>query len=92
MSNMRARPKPAGRYKLVLVEWDDSARPIADWQWVDDYVVPEVVRCLSIGWLITKTKTALALAPNLGDVQHPRQQASGIIRIPLASVLRITNL
>lgn len=87
--------KPSRRcpapYPLVLVEWEDSARPIADWQWADDYVLPEIVRCVSVGYLIADTKTAVALAPNLGDVGHPRVQMSGIIRIPRSAVVRISE-
>lgn len=52
----------------MLVDWEDSARPIGAWQWVEDYELPETVRCISVGHLIAETDDALALAPNLGDV------------------------
>jgi len=77
---------------LVLVEWEDSARPISEWQWVDDYQMPEIVSCVSVGYLIAKTKQAIAIAPNLGDVSSARNQASGIIRIPCRSVKSLTRL
>lgn len=80
------------RYPLVLVEWEDSQRPLSPWQWVDDYTLPDAVHCISVGFLIAKTKTALALAPNVGDVECERAQACGIIRIPACSVRKITNL
>lgn len=73
-------------YKLVKVEWEDSARPVSSWQWLDDYEVPQTVACISVGFLIAETKAALALAPNLGDVGHEKIQASGIIRIPRSAV------
>jgi hypothetical protein len=79
-------------YKLVLIEWDDSARPVSQWQWVDDYQIPEIVRCVSVGYLIAETKDALAVAPNLGDMTSERIQASGIIRVPRSSVRRMTEL
>lgn len=77
---------------MVLIEWDDSARPVSQWQWVDDYQIPEIVRCVSVGYLIAETKDALAVAPNLGDMTSERIQASGIIRVPRSSVRRMTEL
>ena len=82
---------PKAPYRLVKVEWDDSARPVPAWQWVDDYVVPKIVRCLSVGYLIAETKEAVALAPNLGDVGHERVQASGILRIPRSAIRKLSD-
>lgn len=79
-------------YKPILVEWEDSARPISSWEWVDQYEMPETVQCVSVGFLIAQTETALALAPNLGDVGRERVQASGIIRVPRSAVRRIIEL
>jgi hypothetical protein len=79
-------------YQIVLVEWEDSQRPLSPWQWVDEYSLPDAVLCHSIGFLIARTKKALALAPNLGDVACERAQASGIIRIPQSAVRKITRL
>lgn len=85
-----ARPKPP--YKLVLVEWEDSARPISAWQWADEYEIPETVACISVGYVIANTRRALAIAPNLGGVGRARIQVSGIIRIPRSSVRRMIEL
>jgi hypothetical protein len=76
---------------LVRVEWEDSAQPIAAWTWVDEHS-PKGVRCLSVGYLIAKTKATVALAANLGDVDSPRRQASGIIQIPRRCIIRISDL
>lgn len=75
-----------------MLEWEDSAQPVEAWQWADDYRVPEIVQCLSVGFLIAETKTAFAIAPNLGDVGRERIQASGIIRIPRSAVRRVVKL
>jgi hypothetical protein len=79
-------------YNLILVEWEDSARPISAWQWVDEYEIPQIVKCLSVGFLIAETDEALALAPNLGDVTCERTQAAGIIRIPRSAVRSVVEL
>lgn len=80
------------KYPIVMVEWEDSQRPLPAWQWLDDYTLPDVVRCLSVGFLVAKTKAALAIAPNLGDIDCDRTQACGIIRIPASAVRKITTL
>jgi len=84
--------RPATPYRLVAVEWEDSQRPIAPWQWLDEFKLPDAVRCLSVGFLVAQTEAALALAPNLGDVDQSRAQGSGIIRIPQSAVRRIADL
>jgi len=83
---------PDAPYEIVAVEWEDSARPIAAWQWVDDYELPQVIRCVSVGYLIAETHEALALAPNLGDIGRERVQACGIIRLPRSAVRKISRL
>jgi hypothetical protein len=76
----------------VLVEWEDSQRPISAWGWIDDYELPDAVQCLSVGFLMAQSKEAIALAPNLGDVRQARAQACGIIRIPCSAVRKIVDL
>jgi hypothetical protein len=71
---------------MVGFEWEDSARPVSAWQWIDDYEVPQTVACISVGFLIAETKRALALAPNIGDIGREQVQASGIIRIPKSAI------
>jgi|GEM_PF-4167518 hypothetical protein len=54
--------------------------------------MPEVVACVSVGYLIADTKRAIALAPNLGDIEREQIQASGIIRIPRSAVRQLSYL
>jgi hypothetical protein len=82
MNKTARNARPSSPYPLVLVEWEDSARPVPAWQWIDDYQLPETIRCLSVGYLVAETDGAIALAPNLGDLEQSRAQACGIIRIP----------
>lgn len=88
----KKRELPDTPYRLVLVEWEDSQRPLSPWQWVDEYGLPEPVICLSAGFLIVENEQAIALAPNLGDLNQARAQASGIICIPKCGVRKITDL
>ena len=91
-SKNQNRPLPEAPYRLVLVEWEDSARPISAWEWIDHYQVPETVACLSVGYLIADTENAIALAPNLGDIGRDQLQASGILRVPRSAVRRMRTL
>lgn len=79
-------------YPLMLVEWEDSARPISAWQWIEDYALPKTIRCLSVGYLIAETEDAIALAPNLGDIEQQKAQACGIIRIPQRAIIKTKRL
>jgi hypothetical protein len=89
---LRIDRKPAIPFRLVLVEWEDSARPISAWDWVDNYEIPETVSCVSVGYLIAEAETAIALAPNIGDFRRERLQASGILRVPRSAVRGIIDL
>lgn len=78
---------------LVLIEWEDSARPIAEWHWLSDFADFNAVSCASVGWLIHDGEQVKALAPNMGDINTSgRVQASGVIRIPTRCVVRMTRL
>lgn len=76
---------------LVLIEWEDSARPAPEWCFVADLGKISAVRCKSVGWLIHDGKDVKALAPNLGSGDHSAQ-ACGIIKIPARSVVSVTQL
>jgi hypothetical protein len=89
---MARHRRPSIPYRLVLVEWEDSARPISSWEWVDNYEVPETVPCVSVGYLIADTDNAIALAPNLGDIGREHLQASGILRVPRSAVRRLIDV
>lgn len=92
-SNIRpTRWRPDTPFRLIVVEWEDSQRPLAPWQWLDEFALPEAVRCLSVGFLVAETEAAVALAPNLGDLDQERSQACGIIRIPKCSITKIADL
>jgi hypothetical protein len=79
-------------FPLVLIEWEDSARPAPAWRFVSDVETPAAVHCNSVGWLIHDGDVK-ALAPNMGDINsEDAAQACGIINIPARSVVRVTRL
>lgn len=78
--------------RLVLIEWEDSAQPSSGWQFLEDFGKPEIVRCVSAGWLIHDGKRVKALAQNMGDVGEASHQVSGVIRIPSRCVVRMVRL
>ncbi len=88
----KTRWRPKTPYRLIAVEWEDSQQPLASWQWIDEYQAPDTVHCFSVGFLIAQTAVALAIAPNIGDVEMERHQACGIIRIPLSAVRKMVDL
>ncbi len=75
--------------KLVMIEWEDSAQPVAAWTHLHDLDV-SIVRITSVGWLVRDTKKLKALAPNISRDGTP--QVSGVITIPTRCVIRIKTL
>ena len=77
----------------ILVEWTDSAQPIAAWMFLENKPRLEVIECVSVGWSVGETDEVLMLAPNLGDIESGGSaQASGFIRIPKSAVTRGVHL
>jgi hypothetical protein len=78
---------------LVFIEWEDSAQPISNWQYLADFVPQPVIRCASVGWLIHDGEDMKALAPNMGGLENEHNlQVSGVIRITTKCVIKIVHL
>src|SRR3954447_3807741 len=78
---------------LVMIEWEDNARPVPEWRWLSDYRTVNAVRCTSVGWMTHDSAEVKALAPNLGEIGSSKtMQASGVIRIPSRCVVRVVHL
>lgn len=77
--------------RLVLIEWEDSAQPIAGWAWLEGATWQGAVKCQSVGWLVYDGEDVKALAPNRGKTDGD-VQVSGVIRIPTRCVTRIRRL
>lgn len=75
---------------LVLIEWEDSARPIPEWRYLSDFKNSGPVKCASVGWLLYDGDDKKVLAPNMGEIEDEHNiQACGVIQIPSRSVTRI---
>jgi hypothetical protein len=78
---------------LVLVEWEDSAQPIAQWMHLANVEIKNAILCVSVGWLIQDGPEVKVIAPNMGEVNNADNvQVSGVIRIPARCVRKITKL
>lgn len=78
---------------LVMIEWVDSAQPQSSWKFLEDVGTPESIHCVSVGWLVADGKTNKSVAPNMGNVNSPdSMQVSGVITIPVCSIVKITIL
>lgn len=85
--------KSVNKCPLVIVEWEDSAQPTSHWVFLSEFGTPSIIRCASVGWLIHDGKTIKALAPNMAEIDSGiNAQASGIIKIPSRSIIKITKL
>ena len=76
-----------------MIEWVDSAQPQSCWKFLEDVGTPSSIRCVSVGWLVSDDKENKSVAPNMGGVNDPdSMQVSGVITIPVRSIVKITRL
>ena len=76
-------------YKLLKVEWLDSARPSPEWIHISDFTPQKPVQCISVGYLLFENDKVLAIAQNIGEIDCVvNAQASGIIHIPICSITK----
>ncbi|MFA0813890.1 hypothetical protein [Microbulbifer epialgicus] len=88
-----AQGKQINRFaKLVRVEWVDSAQPYPQWSHLEDLPSLEPVKCCTVGWLIAESEEVLMIAQSVGEVNTDNAQASGLMRIPRASVKSLLQL
>lgn len=81
--------------RLVLIEWEDSAQPIGEWQWAevyDDYR-SRVVLCRTTGWLMVDRDDVKVIAQTLGRQGGDGDpQVNGVMQIPARAVVRVVAL
>jgi len=78
---------------LVLIEWNDSRRPIPEWLRLADAGEWTSVVCSSVGWLLYRDQDVVVLAPNIGDLDDDEAlQTSGVMQIAARAVTKITRL
>ena len=75
------------RGKLVLVEWLDSHYRAG---WTTDAPDPKPLKCVSVGWLVSKTKRGIVVAPHI--TREDTQQRAGEMTIPRAAIVRIQRI
>ena len=88
----KSAPRPTSPYRLVLVEWEDSQRPLAGWGWIDELAAPDPSNCISVGYLVAENKAAINIAGTVADLDYQRHQACGIVTIPRRAIKRIMDL
>jgi len=78
---------------LLLVEWEDSTQPLPSWCYLEDPPSLEIIKRISVGWIIKESDKVLMLAPNIGDCESDDNiQGSGFIRIPKSAIIKTTNI
>ncbi len=76
--------------KLVEIEWIDSSTG-AGWISTEDINV-EPVQCVTVGFIIRETKTAVMVAASLGIWSGVVDQACDPITIPKVAITKRRNL
>lgn len=73
--------------KLEMVSWVDSRQSEGSWRFVDDVPEPCVVKCRTVGWVVSETPLAIMIAQSLGDHDSEAPQCAGVKQIPKCSII-----
>jgi len=76
---------------IVLVEWIDSKGVTSEWEFLEDLKPQTLAKCVSIGLLLEKNEEKVVLASHISDCGE-NNQVTGIMVIPMSSVLSLINL
>ena len=78
---------------LVIIRWQDSAQPMASWQYLSALPPTRPIECATVGWLLKDDDDIKVICQSVGDLENPKNaQASGIMTIPARCVLSIEKL
>jgi len=80
--------------RVVLIEWLDSAQPVAAWRFLDDIENAPAHRCQTAGHLIHDGDEAKIVALSVATVGGTDAwgQAAGVTTIPTRAILRLVDL
>ena len=84
--------RPIKRLDPVQVEWFDTASTTQGWQSLKEAQGATLAHCLSVGYLIQKTKQVLQLCSLKEFDQTPHSSVGVIMSIPMGCVKSITRL
>jgi len=75
--------------KLYLIEWIDSYSIEDRWEFIKDIQEPKSVICVSVGYIIKKTKENIMIAPHISDIKNKNSYgARGCLVIPKLSIIK----
>lgn len=75
--------------KKVLIEWVDSYSVYEQLDFIKHIKEPEVIKCLSIGFVIKETDESILILPHISG---ENEAGMGGICIPKVSIVKITSL
>ena len=76
------------KIKLIKVTWEDSRNPAAGWRFLKGLETPGICLCVTVGYLVKKTKKKLVLAQSLTR----DNQVNGLTTIPRRCVIESVDL
>lgn len=79
------------RYKLVLIEWEDSVLGFQGWKQINENI-NEVTIFHSVGFLILKDKKKIVIFPHIDKNKGKEGSGTGDIVIPVSAIKKITYL
>lgn len=74
-------------FKPILIEWIDSKGITNQWEYLDEIDPMKPDKCLSVGFLLKKTREYVTIAQSIGETQ-----VVGRTTIPCCSIKSIKKL
>ncbi len=78
--------------EIVLIKWEDSRVPKDKWEWVTDELRPKCTSCISVGFIVAESDSAILLSPTLGHEDNGEMQMIGAITIAKRQISETTFL
>lgn len=75
--------------RLVLIEWVDSYSFYEQWDFIKEIAEPEIVKCISVGFVIKETDDSIMILPHISG---ENEAGRGGICIPKISIIKTIKL
>ncbi len=77
------------KYKIELIEWVDSFGCSSGWSEIQQ--INTYLKCITIGFVVSETDNTVSLANSIAlETDDTKEQANGIMTIPLVCILKRT--
>jgi hypothetical protein len=79
------------KYKLVLIEWEDSILGYQGWKTIEDEPNRKTT-IYSVGFIVRQNKRSITLYPHISNKTGNKEFGAGDIIIPKSAIIKMKNI